>query len=238
MCEDRRVTSTASPLSVGRPRHSAVAGRRSGISGREEILDAAAQLFIEHGFAATSTRMIAMAVGVKQSSLYYHFANKEDILAGLLPATVRPSLTFARTLGRSGEPPHVQLYALTHYDVALLCTSRWNLAGLYWLPELRSDRFAEFRRDRDRLVEAYSRRIAAGVRQQLFSVDSIALSTQLVFALAESVIALRNHGHTIHPLHFPATTAASVLRMLNCSPAAVSEAQQRFGGLDLPRPAV
>ena len=55
---------------------------------REEILAAAAGLFAERGYAATSTRLIADTVGIRQASLYYHFANKEQILSGfeLLPA--------------------------------------------------------------------------------------------------------------------------------------------------------
>jgi AcrR family transcriptional regulator len=196
----------------------------------------AAQLFVENGYAATSTRMIAMAVGVKQSSLYYHFANKEDILAGLLPGTVSPSLGFSRMLARSGEPAHVQLYALTRYDVSLLCTSRWNLAALYGLPELRSDRFAEFRRDRDRLSDAYARRVAAGVRDGTFTVDSAPMAAALVFALAESVISMRCDGKLVDPVKFPAATAASVLRLLSCPVADQSVAAERYSALAVSAP--
>jgi AcrR family transcriptional regulator len=201
------------------------------MSGREEILEAAARLFVENGYAATSTRMIAMAVGVKQSSLYYHFANKEDILAGLLPGTVGPSLGYARMLARTGEPAHVQLYALTRYDVSLLCTSRWNLAALYWLPELRSDRFGEFRRDRDRLCDAYGRRIAAGVRTATFAVESVPMATSLVFALVESVIQMRSDGKQVDPVKFPAATAGAVLRLLNCPAIDETDAVDRYQGL-------
>lgn len=49
-----------------------------------EILDAALDLFSEHGFAGTSMRSIARAVGVRESTLYHHYASKEAILAALL----------------------------------------------------------------------------------------------------------------------------------------------------------
>lgn len=48
---------------------------------REEILDAAAGLFVDRGFEGTSTREIAEAVGIRQASVYYHFpSGKDEIL--------------------------------------------------------------------------------------------------------------------------------------------------------------
>lgn len=46
---------------------------------RQRIIDAAEQLFMLQGFAATSTRQIAEKVGITQPNLYYHFPNKEEI---------------------------------------------------------------------------------------------------------------------------------------------------------------
>src|SRR5689334_6642648 len=101
--------------SVGRPRPAP--RRREGTSAREEILDAAAELFGQQGYAATSTRAIALAVGIKQASLYYHFASKEQILEELLAGTVAPALDAAATLAGAGEPPEAQLWALAAFDV-------------------------------------------------------------------------------------------------------------------------
>lgn len=52
--------------------------------GRQRILDVAAALFLERGYAGTSLREIAAAVGMKAGSLYYHFASKEDVLLAIL----------------------------------------------------------------------------------------------------------------------------------------------------------
>ncbi len=52
--------------------------------GRQRILDVAAGLFLERGYAGTSLREIAAAVGMKAGSLYYHFASKEDVLLAIL----------------------------------------------------------------------------------------------------------------------------------------------------------
>lgn len=50
----------------------------------DSILHEAAKLFRRQGFAATTTRQIATAVGVSQSVLYNHFANKQEIMERLL----------------------------------------------------------------------------------------------------------------------------------------------------------
>ncbi len=47
---------------------------------REELLRAAARLFVEKGFAATTTRDIAEAVGMRSGSPFYHFRSKQDLL--------------------------------------------------------------------------------------------------------------------------------------------------------------
>jgi len=46
---------------------------------RRAILRAAHDLFMELGFRAVTTRMVADASGVKQPLLYYHFADKEAL---------------------------------------------------------------------------------------------------------------------------------------------------------------
>ncbi len=47
---------------------------------REEILEAALDLFAVNGYEATSISQLADAVGIRKASLYSHFANKQDIL--------------------------------------------------------------------------------------------------------------------------------------------------------------
>jgi AcrR family transcriptional regulator len=55
-----------------------------GPDGRRRILDEAAALFLERGYAATSLRGIAAAAGMKAGSLYYHFESKEALFQAIL----------------------------------------------------------------------------------------------------------------------------------------------------------
>ena len=47
---------------------------------RDEILEAALDLFSVNGYEATSISQLADAVGIRKASLYSHFANKQEIL--------------------------------------------------------------------------------------------------------------------------------------------------------------
>lgn len=51
---------------------------------RDRVLAAALELFSVNGYETVSVRDIGRAVGIKESSIYYHFTNKEDILETLL----------------------------------------------------------------------------------------------------------------------------------------------------------
>ena len=51
------------------------------------VLEAAARLFAQRGYAATSMRDIAQAASMLPGSLYYHFAAKEDLLAAVYEAS-------------------------------------------------------------------------------------------------------------------------------------------------------
>jgi AcrR family transcriptional regulator len=53
-------------------------------STRQRILDEALVLFAGKGFAGTSIRQLARAVGVRESSIYNHFSGKEDIYRKLI----------------------------------------------------------------------------------------------------------------------------------------------------------
>lgn len=51
---------------------------------KNEILDAADQLFGQKGFDGTSTNDILQQVGIARGTLYYHFKSKEDIMDALI----------------------------------------------------------------------------------------------------------------------------------------------------------
>jgi len=55
----------------------------STISGRERLLATAAVMFRQRGYAGTSTRDLAAALGMQSASLYHYIGSKEDLLFDL-----------------------------------------------------------------------------------------------------------------------------------------------------------
>lgn len=51
---------------------------------KENILNAASQVFTEKGYQRSTTKAIAEAAGVSEGAIYYHFDNKKDLLVGVL----------------------------------------------------------------------------------------------------------------------------------------------------------
>ena len=56
---------------------------------RDKILLEAARLFRSKGYAATTLRQIADAIGIKAGSIYYHFASKEELLGVILDTGIK-----------------------------------------------------------------------------------------------------------------------------------------------------
>ncbi|MCX5402358.1 TetR/AcrR family transcriptional regulator [Streptomyces sp. NBC_00102] len=206
--------STPTSRRVGRPR---IQERpSSGLEPRDEVLAAAADLFTTRGYTATSTRTIAERAGLRQASLYHYFDGKEAILAELLEGTVRPSLEVARGLvSRTEAAPEARLWALCHSDAALLCGGPHNLGALYLLPEAQTGRFADFHRVRAELKSCYDELLAATDAGASLGPDALALHTDLVFGLTESVILIRRaeSDPDRDPLALAVATADAALRV-------------------------
>ncbi len=177
---------------VGRPRKNSP--RRRGSTAREEILDAAAELFTRQGFATTSTHQIADAVGIRQASLYYHFPSKTEIFLTLLKSTVEPSTVLAENLGASDASAPLRLWALVAAEARLLLSTRWNVGRLYQLPVAASEEFSEYHAQRTMLRGRFR-----CLAEEIVGEDDPRVD--LPFHIALSVIEMRgNDGTSPSPL--------------------------------------
>jgi AcrR family transcriptional regulator len=100
------------------------------------ILDAAARLFREKGYAATSMRDIAAAADMLPGSLYYHFAAKEDLLVAVYERGVRLITQKVRAaVARQTDPwQRLEAAAVAHLE-ALLKTGDYALVVIRVLPQ-------------------------------------------------------------------------------------------------------
>jgi AcrR family transcriptional regulator len=208
---------------AGRPRlHDA---RRPGLTARDEILDAAGELFTTMGYTGTSTRTIAESVGIRQASLYHYFKTKDDILCALLSQTVSPTLAFIPTL--LGAQPALtaaeHLHALAAFDGEQLLSGRWNLGALYLLPELRDARLEPFWSDRERLRLHYLALSRAVVEQT--GVHEAA--ADLPFRLVESLVNMWSVPSGPQRDELPFHVADACLRVLGIPDSATGALRDR-----------
>jgi AcrR family transcriptional regulator len=208
---------------AGRPR--LTTQRRPGTTARDEILDAAGELFTTLGYTGTSTRTIAEAVGIRQASLYHYFKTKDDILCALLNQTVTPTLTIIDSIA-STEPAMSsaeQLHALALFDGRQLLDGRWNLGALYVQPELRGAHLEPFWSDRERLRLHYlalSKDIVADT-----GVDEAA--ADLPFRLVESLVNMWTPRPGPERTKLPEHVADACIRVLGLPDSATPELRAR-----------
>jgi AcrR family transcriptional regulator len=87
---------------------------------RREILQAAAEVFARHGYAAATLSDLAEAAGYAPPSLYRYFTGKEDIFSSLVDLLKRELRgTFERPVDRA-QPLHARLEALLRSQFELL----------------------------------------------------------------------------------------------------------------------
>ena len=74
---------------------------------KEKILKHALKLFSAKGYKATTVRDIAGSVGIKQSALYNHFKNKDEILETLISNLTRSAIVTLFS-NKEGQELHKQ----------------------------------------------------------------------------------------------------------------------------------
>lgn len=132
---------------------------------RVQLLDAAARLFCQRGFHATSMRDIAKSVDMLSGSIYYHFDSKQDMLLAVYAEGARRigDLVDAAAAGETdpwrrleaASAAHLNALSITHRDYAqvMIRTLPQEADGVGGqLREIRRDYEAKFRQLIDALL--------------------------------------------------------------------------------------
>jgi AcrR family transcriptional regulator len=91
---------------------------------RQELLHHAARLFRQQGFAATTTRDIAAAAGMRAGSPFYHFENKAALLFAVMEQGMRAALqcqaaALSAVHARASAETRLRTLVRAHFDVLL-----------------------------------------------------------------------------------------------------------------------
>ena len=67
--------------------------RADGELSRERILDAATEIAAERGYEGTSIALVSAKCGLPASSIYWHFKDKDDLIAAVIERSYATWLT-------------------------------------------------------------------------------------------------------------------------------------------------
>lgn len=86
---------------------------KEAIERRNEILDAAEELFVTKGYDKTSTNDILDRVGIARGTLYYHFKSKEDILNAMIERISDSLIAKAKMIAADTSVPVIDRLVMT-----------------------------------------------------------------------------------------------------------------------------
>lgn len=87
---------------------------------RGRLLAAAARLFREKGYASTTVRDIAGAVGILSGSLFHHFNSKEDMLFAVMESVIAAMCHDLEAALAAAPTPQARIRALIAIELAYL----------------------------------------------------------------------------------------------------------------------
>lgn len=107
---------------------------------------------------------IAEAAGLQQSSIYYWFGSKEEILRAIMEQN-RESLSAARALAPRSEPAAARLYIVLYQDVLQMCSAPLNFYELQDAAMAQPEVFADFQPDYAELFSLIRQLFVNGVQR-------------------------------------------------------------------------
>lgn len=145
---------------IGRPRNQPRA--RVG-DPADEILASASLLFGERGVTATTMSQIAAGAGLQQSSLYYYFRSKEEILAAIVAKANVVPLELVRRVRDEPVEPAVRLYRFVRGDVVALCLLPFDINEVHRYAARDRQRFATYWKERRTLQSTLAAIVREGI---------------------------------------------------------------------------
>jgi AcrR family transcriptional regulator len=91
---------------------------------KQEIINAATDLFYEQGFEKASLRDIARKVGLTQAAIYYHFRNKEEILYTIIETSSNELFFTLKSCLSGNEDPLERLRNAIFQHIVSIRTKR------------------------------------------------------------------------------------------------------------------
>jgi len=156
---------------------------------RQKILEAAAQIFSQKGYHATSMNDIACAVNLQKASLYHHVSSKQEILVSILDEALD------LVASKIGEIVSLTIPANEKLQLALetylnILTEQRDLAGVLLLehrslnPELHRRHIPR----RDRFEQLWRDLLQMGIDEGIFDMQDVDMTARALLGVMNWVV--------------------------------------------------
>jgi TetR/AcrR family transcriptional regulator, acrAB operon repressor len=156
---------------------------------RNDIIAAARNMFAEHGVTRTTLEQIAQAAGVTRGAVYWHFANKLDLMVALRDDILVPLLDDLQTALQVDDKRDpldaIEAFLLTHIDrletePAMRQTFEVLMNKCEYVGEFGQLLQCALEQSRDKhkhLEQAYARAIECGSMRPIINAEAAARDT-------------------------------------------------------------
>lgn len=151
---------------------------------RDDILDAAAQVFRQKGYHGASMQDVAAAVKLQKASLYHHVTSKQEILLALLDRALGMLTQHIASIAAAPLPPDQKLRAMIRGYLDDLSQNS-DLASVLLFEHRSLDRKAHARHvpQRDRFEALWRSVLDEGVRAGSFEVADTGLAVRALMGV-------------------------------------------------------
>lgn len=130
---------------------------------RSRVLDAAVELFADHGYDGTSVAQVIGRAGVAKGGFYHHFASKEALLYEVYGDLISRQLANLDAILARDLAPSETLRAVIE-DLVITTAASARPALVFWreMSRLGDERTAQYRRSRRRYHDAVRKLVRDG----------------------------------------------------------------------------
>jgi AcrR family transcriptional regulator len=151
---------------------------------REDILEAAAQVFRQKGFHGASMQDIAKAVNLQKPSLYHHVSSKQEILLALLDRALELLLERISEISSQNIPADKKLQEMIRAYLQILAENTdLSAVLLFEHRSLERKQHARHVPNRDRFEALWRNVLEEGVVAKRFTCDDSALTTRAILGI-------------------------------------------------------
>lgn len=186
---------------------------------REEILNAAAQVFSQKGFHAASMQDIAEAVNLQKGSLYHHVTSKQEILALLLDQALDMLIERMEMVSAQTLPADAKLrLAIADYLKTILEKKELSAVLLLEHRSLDPELAARHNLRRDRFEGLWRSLVRQGMEEKVFTCPDPVIAVMAIMGAINWTITWYSSAGPLSPTQIAEQYADLILSGLLARP--------------------